>query len=70
MRPKESGRDLITHHVSLVVTDIEMPQMDGHRLTKLIKEDAILQELPVVLFSSLINDEMRIKGEQLEPMPK
>ena len=42
-----------------------MPQMDGHRLTKLIKEDAILQELPVALFSSLINDEMRIKGEQL-----
>lgn len=61
---KESG-DSINHHVSLVVTDIEMPQMDGHRLTKLIKEDAILRELPVILFSSLINDEMRIKGEQL-----
>jgi two-component system chemotaxis response regulator CheV len=49
----------------LVITDIEMPQMDGHRLTKLIKDDKELQKLPVIIFSSLISDEMRIKGEQL-----
>jgi len=61
---KESG-DPITEHVNLVVTDIEMPQMDGHRLTKLIKEDPVFKKLPVVLFSSLINDSMRIKGQQL-----
>ena len=48
-----------------VITDIEMPQMDGHRLTKLIKTDDDLKSLPVVIFSSLINDEMRRKGEQL-----
>ena len=48
-----------------VITDIEMPQMDGHRLTKLIKSDDVLKSLPVVIFSSLINDEMRRKGEQL-----
>lgn len=48
-----------------VITDIEMPQMDGHRLTKLIKSDDALKSLPVVIFSSLINDEMRRKGEQL-----
>ena len=61
---KASG-DPIYEHVNLVVTDIEMPQMDGHRLTKLIKDDPALKRLPVVLFSSLINEEMRIKGEQL-----
>jgi len=61
---KESG-DPLSEHVNLVVTDIEMPQMDGHRLTKLIKEDAMLKKLPVILFSSLINEAMRIKGEQL-----
>jgi two-component system chemotaxis response regulator CheV len=49
----------------LVITDIEMPQMDGHRLTKLIKDDKELQKIPVIIFSSLISDEMRIKGEQL-----
>ncbi len=61
---KESG-DPLEDHVDLVVTDIEMPQMDGHRLTKLIKEDATLKKLPVILFSSLINEAMRVKGEQL-----
>ena len=50
---------------ALVITDIEMPRMDGHRLTKLIKDDKILKEIPVVIFSSLINEEMRIKGKQL-----
>lgn len=61
---KTSG-DGIKDHVALLVTDIEMPQMDGHRLTKLVKEDSILREIPVILFSSLIDEQMRIKGEQL-----
>lgn len=61
---KLSG-DPLKNHVVCVVTDIEMPQMDGHRLTKLIKEDIALKALPVILFSSLINEEMRIKGKQL-----
>ncbi len=51
--------------VNLVITDIEMPEMDGHLLTKLVKEDPRLKYLPVVIFSSLIDDQMRIKGEQL-----
>lgn len=51
--------------VRLVVTDIEMPQMDGHRLLKLIRENERLHDVPVVLFSSLINEEMRKKGEEL-----
>ena len=42
-----------------------MPRMDGHRLTKLIKDDPDLKKIPVVIFSSLINEEMRIKGKQL-----
>jgi len=61
---KESG-DPIRDHVCCVVTDIEMPLMDGHRLCKLIKEDPVLKELPVILFSSLINDEIRRKGESV-----
>jgi len=52
-------------NVACVITDIEMPQMDGHRLTKLIKTDENLNYLPVIIFSSLVNDEMRKKGEQL-----
>ena len=51
--------------ISLVITDIEMPQMDGHRLTKLIKSDPALSSIPVIVFSSLITEEMRIKGKEL-----
>lgn len=48
-----------------IITDIEMPKMDGHRLTKLVKDDNELKEIPLIIFSSLINDEMRRKGESL-----
>jgi two-component system chemotaxis response regulator CheV len=52
-------------NVKCVITDIEMPQMDGHHLTKLIKEDPEMNRLPVIIFSSLVNDDMRRKGELL-----
>ncbi len=51
--------------VSCIVTDIEMPQMDGHRLLKLVKEHPVYKNIPVVIFSSLINEDMRRKGESL-----
>ena len=52
-------------HVALIITDIEMPQMDGHRLTKLVKETPRFKHIPLIIFSSLISEEMRIKGRQL-----
>ncbi|MDE5802105.1 MAG: response regulator, partial [Lachnospiraceae bacterium] len=58
-------RGSLSEHVQCVITDIEMPMMDGHRLTKLIKSDEETKDIPVVIFSSLVNDEMRVKGEQL-----
>ncbi len=51
--------------VRVVITDIEMPIMDGHRLTKLIKSHDNTKSIPVVIFSSLVNEEMRKKGEAL-----
>ncbi|MBC8014594.1 MAG: chemotaxis protein CheV [Sporomusaceae bacterium] len=51
--------------ISMLITDIEMPQMDGHHLLKLVRDDSVLAKLPVVIFSSLINDEMRRKGEAI-----
>lgn len=55
----------ITKHLDCIITDIEMPLMDGHRLTKLVKSDTELRDIPVIIFSSLVNEEMRKKGEQL-----
>ena len=59
---RDSGDD-ITNHIACVISDIEMPKMDGHRLTKLIKDDNVLSKIPVLLFSSLINDQMIAKGK-------
>ena len=59
---QEKGEQLYKE-VQLVITDIEMPKMDGHHLTKRIKEHPILNKLPVIIFSSLITDELIHKGE-------
>lgn len=56
---------IVGEDVALVITDIEMPQMDGHHLAKKIKTDPRFVGLPVVIFSSLVNDEMKKKGEAL-----
>ncbi|MBQ8527068.1 MAG: chemotaxis protein CheV [Lachnospiraceae bacterium] len=60
---KEKGT--LDEHVKCLITDIEMPLMDGHRLTRLVKEDEATKDIPVVIFSSLVNDDMKKKGESL-----
>ena len=55
----------LDEHVKCIITDIEMPLMDGHRLTKLVKEHEDTKDIPVIIFSSLVNEEMRKKGEAL-----
>jgi len=51
--------------VQLVITDIEMSQMDGHHLTKRIKSDSRLSDIPVIVFSSLITGDLYHKGKQV-----
>ena len=65
LKPMANDKDLLNKKVSIIITDIEMPSMDGHRLTKLIKSDPVLKDIPVVIFSSLITEEMWIKGKKL-----
>ena len=60
----DSGEN-IDSLLSCIITDIEMPLMDGHRLTKLVKTDKRLKHIPLIIFSSLISEEMRIKGKEL-----
>lgn len=59
---KNNGVD---YGVKCIITDIEMPQMDGHRLIRLIRNDEALKHLPIIIFSSLINEDMKRKGERL-----
>ncbi len=55
----------VEYGAKCIITDIEMPQMDGHRLLKLVRDTEGLRHIPVVIFSSLINDDMKRKGELL-----
>jgi two-component system chemotaxis response regulator CheV len=58
----ESAGASIYSRLDAVVTDIEMPRMDGLTLCRQIKEDAHLRVLPVALFSSLISESLAHKG--------
>lgn len=60
----ETGKT-VEDEVQLVITDVEMPQMDGHHLTKRIKENQALGILPVIIFSSLITEDLRHKGQMI-----
>ncbi len=63
MQCKKEGT--LHEHVRCIITDIEMPEMDGHRLTKLVKGDDETKDIPIIIFSSLVNDDMKRKGESL-----
>ena len=60
----EEGKD-VSDYIQVVISDIEMPRMDGHTLCKTIKEDPYMKKIPVILFSSLITDKLRHKGESV-----
>lgn len=59
----EKKGDSFMSEIDLLITDIEMPQLDGHALTRRIKEHKILKKLPVIIFSSLITGDLLHKGE-------
>ncbi len=61
-RCREDGSKL-SDALEIVLTDIEMPGMDGYHLCKRIKDDPELKDVPVVLFSSLITEKLFHKGE-------
>ena len=53
---------LKTGHFDLVVSDVQMPRMDGYELTTRIRQDKALSELPVILVTSLGSREDRERG--------
>ena len=61
---KAEGRP-IQDYLDIVISDIEMPLMDGFTLTRNLKHDMVLRDVPVVLYSSIITDELRHKGQSV-----
>ena len=57
--------DEISSKLRLIASDIEMPLMDGFSLTKHLKHDPTLRDVPVILYSSIITDGLRHKGDSV-----
>ncbi|MDR3557261.1 MAG: chemotaxis protein [Syntrophobacteraceae bacterium] len=55
----------LDHYIEILISDIEMPRMDGYSLCQAVKKDPVLSTLPVILFSSLINDRLLHKGRSV-----
>jgi two-component system sensor histidine kinase and response regulator WspE len=53
---------LRSHDIDLLVTDVDMPRMDGIELTRSVKQDARLRSLPVVIVSYRDRPEDRRRG--------
>ncbi len=43
--------------LQLLITDVEMPQMDGLHLTSLVRKEDVLKDMPIIIFSSLASDD-------------
>lgn len=43
--------------IQLLITDVEMPQMDGLHLTSLVRKEEKLKDMPIIIFSSLASDD-------------
>ncbi|MCU7939201.1 MAG: chemotaxis protein [gamma proteobacterium symbiont of Bathyaustriella thionipta] len=52
----DSANQPVKHFIQLILTDVEMPEMDGFVLTKKIKSDSRFNGIPVIMHSSLSSD--------------
>jgi two-component system chemotaxis response regulator CheV len=61
---KNEGKD-ITDLVQVVVSDVEMPRMDGHAFTQSLKKDPRFSNLPVIMHTSLSGRSNQDAGKTL-----
>lgn len=65
MELKQSAQDenvAVSELIDAVVTDVEMPRMDGMHLVKRLRSDESYAVMPIVMFSSLMSDDNRAKA--------
>ena len=65
IREKVAAGEDLDDLLNLLISDIEMPKMDGLTLCKKIKDDPLLRDMKVIMFSSLINEQMAVKCDQV-----
>lgn len=52
----------VSELVNAIVTDVEMPRMDGMHLVKRLRENEAYNQTPIIMFSSLMSDDNRAKA--------
>lgn len=57
--------DTIRDRVGVLITDVEMPRMDGFSLAKHVRLHPVLGQVPIVIFSSLVSKDNQKKGVQV-----
>lgn len=64
---KEAHRLLIDEgqHYDLLITDVEMPRMDGLALTRRVRENSATRDIPIVVFSSIMANDIKIKAASI-----
>lgn len=61
MQQAVQAGDSFLDHIRMLITDVEMPQMDGLHLTSLVRKEELLKDLPVAIFSSLASEDNKRK---------
>ncbi|MDR1857759.1 MAG: chemotaxis protein [Desulfovibrio sp.] len=59
-KSEEEGKPILSY-LQGIISDIEMPSMDGLALCKHVKSDPVLKVIPLAIFSSMINDSLSRK---------
>lgn len=62
----QEGLDiLLKNHIDLILSDINMPVMDGLEMVKRIKENDSLKYIPIVMLTTERSNELKQKGKDL-----
>lgn len=59
---KDGLHELLTNHYDVVVSDVMMPEMDGFTMLRLIKQNANINHLPVIMLTSKSDISNRLEG--------
>lgn len=65
IKEKLDGTKGLKGEVDLLITDVEMPRMDGLHLTSLVRKEARQTNLPILIFSSLASEDNKRKWKDL-----
>lgn len=61
----ESYGDRVTHELKVIISDIEMPQMDGFHFASKVKEDKRFSTIPVIFNSSISDQYTAERGKEV-----